>query len=263
MQIKKKKKNALRRSILLYRRVRYRKGYGVHSPFVYNLITKVIEESGHFYLLDDIALTRLKLQYREELVSYPDKKKKGAIVQKTLGQLVQKRAISPKQGALLFKIVNYFKPVHILQIGTNMGLSTLYLTSYASGLQCIALESNPAFASVAREIFKQARNPIDLREGDYTDLLPKALEDMEAVDFVYFNMQDDDICCSSLFNKCVEQTHQNSVFVFKGIKSSSKMRIAWKEICSHPKVTVTMDLYALGIVFFNDKLHKRNYITYY
>ncbi len=86
---------------------------------------------------------------------------------------------------------------------------------------------------------------------------------MEAGDFVYFNMQDYDICCSSLFNKCVEQTHQNSVFVFKGIKSSSKMRIAWKEICSHPKVTVTMDLYALGIVFFNDKLHKRNYITYY
>jgi len=79
MQIIPKSKNALRRSILLYRRVRYRKGYGVHSPFVYNLITKVIEESGHFYLLDDIALTRLKLQYREELVSYPDKKKKGAI----------------------------------------------------------------------------------------------------------------------------------------------------------------------------------------
>ena len=85
MQIIPKSKNALRRSILLYRRVRYRKGYGVHSPFVYNLITKVIEESGHFYLLDDIALTRLKLQYREELVSYPDKKKKGAIVQKTGG----------------------------------------------------------------------------------------------------------------------------------------------------------------------------------
>ena len=77
MQIIPKSKNALRRSILLYRRVRYRKGYGVHSPFVYNLITKVIEESGHFYLLDDIALTRLKLQYREELVSYPDKKRKG------------------------------------------------------------------------------------------------------------------------------------------------------------------------------------------
>lgn len=263
MQIIPKSKSALRRSILLYRRVRYRKGYGVHSPFVYNLITKVIEESGHYYLLDDIALTRLKLQYREELISYPDKKKKGATCQKTLGQLVHKRAISPKQGALLFKITNYFKPVHILQIGTNMGLSTLYLTSYATGLQCIALENNLAFASVARETFKQARNPIDLREGAYADLLPKALKDLNDLDFVYFNLQDDEICCSSLFKECVEQTHQNSVFVFKGIKSSAKMRMVWKEICLHPKVTVTMDLYALGIVFFNEKLHKRNYITYY
>ncbi|MCE5226042.1 MAG: SAM-dependent methyltransferase [Porphyromonadaceae bacterium] len=263
MQIIPKNNNALRRSILLYRRVRYRKGYGVHSPFVYNVITKVIEESGSYYPLSDIALTRLKLHYREEMVSYPDKRNKEKSKQQTIGHLVQKKAISPKQGALLFKLTNYFKPVHILQIGTTMGLSSLYLTSYASGLRCIALESLPEFAAVARETLKEARNQIDLRVGNYLNLLPQAIQDLKQLDFVFFNTPNDELSCSLLFNECVKHVHQETVFVFVGIKSSAKMRKIWAEICSHPDVTVTIDLYSLGIVFFNNKLHKRNYITYY
>lgn len=263
MQIIPKSKNALRRSVLLFRRVRYRKGYGVHSPFVYNVITKVIEESSSYYPLADIALTRLKLHYREDLVSYPDKRNKEKSRQQTIGHFVQKKAISPKQGALLFKLTNYFKPVYILQIGTNMGLSTLYLTSYACGLHCIAMESTPEFAAVAAETLKEARNKVDLRVGNYPELLPKVLQDLKQLDFVFFNTSSDELCSSLLFNECVKYVHQNTVFVFYGIKNSRKMRQLWIGICSHPDVTVTIDLYSLGIVFFNKKLYKHNYITYY
>lgn len=67
-----------------------------------------------------------------------------------------------------------------------MGLSTLYLTSYAPGLRCIALENIPEFASIARIAFeKAARNPVDLRTGTYKELLPQALEEMKQVDFVF------------------------------------------------------------------------------
>ena len=50
---------------------------------------------------------------------------------------------------------------------------------------------------------------------------------------------------------------------FEGIKASRKMRKFWKEVCAHPEVTVTIDLYSMGIVFFNKKLHKRDYIVYF
>ena len=181
------KVNTLRKGALLYRCLRYRKGYGVHSPFVYNLITKVIEEKCSYYSFYDIELLRRELYYREEVVTCPDRQHPGRTKQRQVGEIVYREAIKASHGALLFRLVNYFKSRHILQLGPNMGLSTLYLTSYAKNLHCIALETVPEFAVIARETFKRAHNPIDLRIGSYAELLPKALEDMEQVDFVYFN----------------------------------------------------------------------------
>ncbi len=145
-----------------------------------------------------------------------------------------------------------------------MGLSTLYLTSYASNLKCIALENVPEFASIARIAFdKAARNPVDLRVGGYKDLLPAALKDMEQIDFVFFNTLYEQQNNSWLFEECLKHVHGDTVFVFEGIKASRKMREFWQEVCGHPEVTVTIDLYSMGIVFFNKRLHKKNYIVYF
>lgn len=258
------KANTLRKSVLLYRGIRYRKGYGVHSPFVFNLITKVIEERCSYYSFYDIELIRKQLHFRDNIITYPDRQQKGVLRSRTVGEIVEREAIKPKHGALLFRLTNYFKSKNILQLGPSMGLSTLYLTSYATGLKCIALENIPEFASIAQIVFDKAtRNPIDLRTGSYKELLPQALKDIKHLDFVFFNTLYEQQNNIWLFNECVKQVHNETIFVFEGIKASCKMREFWKEVCSHPEVTVTVDLYSMGIVFFNKKLHKRDYIVYF
>ncbi|RHJ82675.1 SAM-dependent methyltransferase [Parabacteroides sp. AM08-6] len=256
--------NTIRKGVLLYRGIRYRRGYGVHSPFVYNLITKVIEERCLYYSFYDIELIRKQLLFRDRLISYPDRQKKGRIRRRPIGEIVEREAIKPKHGALLFRLANYFKSQYFLQLGPAMGLSTLYLTSYASGLKCIALENVPELASIAKIAFeKAARNPIDLRTGVYKDLLPKALNDMERLDFVFFNTLYEQHNNHWLFEECLKRVHDDTIFVFEGIKASRKMRDFWQNVCSHSEVTVTIDLYSMGIVFFNKHLHKRNYIVYF
>lgn len=258
------KANTLRKSVLLYRGIRYRKGYGVHSPFVFNLITKVIEERCSYYSFYDIELIRKQLLFRDNIITYPDRQQKGVVRSRTVGEIVGREAIKPKHGALLFRLTNYFKSKNILQLGPSMGLSTLYLTSYATGLKCIALENIPEFASIAQIAFdKAARNPVDLRTGSYKELLPQALKDIKQLDFVFFNTLYEQQNNIWLFNECVKQVHNETIFVFEGIKASRKMREFWKEVCSYPEVTVTVDLYSMGIVFFNKKLHKRDYIVYF
>ena len=67
------KANTLRKGILLYRGIRYRKGFGVHSPFVFNLITKVIEERCQYYSFYDIELIRKQLLFQDDEITYPDR----------------------------------------------------------------------------------------------------------------------------------------------------------------------------------------------
>ncbi|MDR1937790.1 MAG: SAM-dependent methyltransferase [Tannerellaceae bacterium] len=240
-----RQKNSLRKSVLLYRRILRSKGYGVHSPFVYNLITKVIEERRPYYCFSGIELLR------KQLKDHP------------VAGVVASDAIRPKQGALLFRLANYFRSKHILQIGASTGLSTLYLTSYMPGIKCITLENRPEYASIARWVYgKAARTPIDLRVGDYQTLLPGILEQMGTVDLVFFNTCREP-SNTGLFDTCMAYAQADTVFVFEGIKASRPMRECWKAVCAHPEVTVTLDLYSMGIVFFNKKLHKRDYTVYF
>lgn len=258
------KVNTLRKGALLYRSIRYRKGFGVHSPFVYNLITKVIEEKCSYYSFYDIELLRKQLLFKDDIITYPDRQHKDRLKSRSIGEIVKREAIRPKHGALLFRLTNYFKSTNILQLGPSMGLSTLYLTSYATDLKCIALENIPQFAAIARQAFaKEARNPIDLRVGNYKELLPQALNDIKELDFVFFNTLYEQQNNVWLFNECMRHAHNDTIFVFEGIKASRKMREFWEEIRQCPEVTVSIDLYSLGIVFFNKKLYKRNYIVYF
>lgn len=71
------KANTLRKGILLYRGIRYRKGFGVHSPFVFNLITKVIEERCQYYSFYDIELIRKQLLFQDDEITYPDRQQRG------------------------------------------------------------------------------------------------------------------------------------------------------------------------------------------
>ncbi|WP_280744540.1 MULTISPECIES: SAM-dependent methyltransferase [unclassified Parabacteroides] len=229
--------------ILLYRRLRYRKGHGVHSPFVYNLITKVIEERSPYYCFDDIELIRKQI---------PDKK------------VATRQAISPKHGALLFRLANHFNAESILQVGSTAGLSMLYLSSHAPNRLCVSLETNPALVPIAKWVYEKAdRTDIDQRTGDLSEMLRRALVEMKNPDIIYFNVCHEQSDPVALFNSCVRYLHTGSVIVFEGIRMNQRMRDSWKEISSHSIVSVSIDLYSMGILFFNERLHKREYIVYF
>lgn len=252
---------SLRKGVTLYRRIRYRKGFGVHSPFVFNLITRVVEESRPYYIFHDIEKERAKLLCSHEQVTYPDHRQRLKTC--SVSKIAEQEFISRKQGMLLFRLANYLHSKRIIQLGSGMGVSTLYLNSYASDLQCIVLENVSEYAKIASSVFlRQACHSVDLRVGEYHELFPQALVDMGKVDFIFFHDLYEQTDYSWLFNQAVKHVHSDTVFVFEGIKSTRRMREFWKETCNHPDVTVTVDLYSLGLVFFNPKLYKRNYKTY-
>lgn len=246
---------------LLYRGIRYRRGYGVHSPFVYNLITRVIEERCPYYCFQEIERVRKTLFFNEQEVEI---QKKGRMRLQTVGQFVREQAISPKKGALLFRLTNFFKPKRMIQLGVPCGISTLYLTAYATDLQCIAIEKNATSAEIARMAMARGeRTNVTLWTGHYESLISSALEKLRGVDFLYLNLVDEGNSVFGLLQKVLPYIHNGSVLVVEGIWANAAMRTFWRTLRSDPHVSVTIDLYTAGLAVFDTRLHKRNYIVYF
>lgn len=236
------KTNALRKTILLYRFLRYRKGFGVHSPFAYAFITNVIDERCRYYCYDDIELLRKELQQHDV-------------------QPVRKE-IKRSHGELLFRVANYCKPKRIVQVGSPAGIASLYLTAYASDVKCLVLEKNPEFVQQTRwSAARKKSASVTVRQGDYDKTLPEALKEWGSVDMVFFHAPHD--LTQQLVDEALKYVHAGSVFFIEGIRANAEMRRLWKTLCAREQVVLTFDLYNIGIVFFNKRFHKRHYIVFF
>ncbi len=244
----------------LYRKMRFRKGFGVHSPFAFDLITKVIEEKSYFYAYHDIRTTQEDFIKHPGKAVYTDRKGKQHAV--SYASLFKQEAISSKKGKLLFRLTNFFKPKEIVQLGTSLGFSSLYLAAYSSDIQVNAIENNESLVPYIKDVIK-GNDRIVLHTGSYPTLIPEIMSKIEKVDFVFFNLEREYEVNLQLFSLCIEKAHENTVFVMNNIKKCNCTSKLWNEIIHNPKVSVTMDLYSMGIIFFNPKLHKRNYKVYF
>lgn len=242
----------------LCRFVRYRGGFGVHSPYVFGLITQVIEERSPYYCYEDIELVRKQFLFREEPVGETGR-------QVVTCELVRRQGITPRQGQLLFRLANHLGAKRLLQVGAGAGLATLYLTAYAKELQCIVLARSAAQASVARSMFEKMKRPsIDLRTGDYTTLLSDVWQQMPEIDLLFFNAPEmGGAAHRAWFASCLRHCTGRTVIVVRGIRADRGMRTFWEEACRQEEVRVSIDLYSLGLLIFNPKLRKKSYKVYF
>jgi predicted O-methyltransferase YrrM len=61
------------------------------------------------------------------------------------------------------------------------------------------------------------------------------------------------------FNIGVSMAHDKTIIVIDDIHHSPEMERAWKDICEDERVTSTIDLYQMGLVFFDPHYWHRNY----
>jgi predicted O-methyltransferase YrrM len=233
----------------LYRKIRYRKGYGVHSPFVYDLITKVIEEKSSFYAYNEIE------NFRKQLLARNDE----------LSLITAKETQHPNYGALLFRIVNFFKCRNVIQIGCSTGVLSLYL-ALASRTQgeCYLLEKRCGLLQSLKD-YALAHNLQKLHyiEGDYTSNVQKLQTTFSAADLIFINLHSGLVELEKTLGLCNLFIKKNTILILNDIAKNKEMKNLWKKMTENAHTRVCVNLYALGIVFFDDKLPKRHYKAYF
>lgn len=226
----------------LYRYLFCRKGYGVHSPFVFDLITNVLEERHGYYAYTELKAARLMLQDAAKM--------KNA---------VKRQSLSRHECEWLFRLANRFKPCRIIMVGSGAGLIPLSLTSYASGgLHGIALEQNAETADMARELLhERATSPVEIRCEAYETSLPKALADLGHPDCIVLDGTTGAL--SALLRCCSGYIHEDTLLIVRGIDASPEANEAWRTACALPSATVSIDACTWGIVFFRPGLPRKTF----
>lgn len=235
---------------------------GVHSPFVSDLLTNVIYVKTNYYPFKKIEKLREQLIDSKKIIhSLELGAGNGKAVDKKISQIAKNSAKSTKQAQLLFRLANFFQPELIIELGTSLGISTAYLASANSKTQLITIEGCPETAAIASQNFKQLKlKNIEQVIDNFDQKLPEVLSTISKIDFVFFDGNHRKEATMNYFKQCLEKANEDSLFVFDDIYWSEEMMQAWNEIKNNDRVTVTLDLFFMGIVFFRKEPTKQHFL---
>ncbi|WMJ74767.1 class I SAM-dependent methyltransferase [Cytophagaceae bacterium ABcell3] len=238
--------------------------HSVHSPFIFDLYTTVITPDKQYYVFEDIEGLRKSLLARKDSIPINDFGAGSRVTQSTsrrISSIAKNSEKPPKLAQLLFKITERFQPDTILDLGTSLGLTTLYLSKAAPKSTVYTFEGCPETLEVAKENFRKL-NAVNIKPvlGNIDDTLPQVLQQIKSADLVFFDANHKYEATLNYFNICLQKATQDSIFIFDDIYWSSGMQKAWQEIKDNDHVRLSVDLFYMGLVFFRKKQPKQHFV---
>ncbi len=241
--------------------------YYIHSPFVYDFVKEVLNDKRNYYCYEEIEFYR-DLWCKDDSIievedfgagSHLEKKNKRSI-----GFIAKTSAAPKKYAQLLFRIIEYYKCLNILELGTSLGITTLYLSAYNKKGNVFSIEGSKVIANEAKKKFIQLnRSNIQLIQGTFEEKLIPTLNEIKQVDFLYIDGNHKLKPTLDYFNTCLPYLHENSIVILDDIYWSHEMKQAWNEIKKQPSVTLSLDLFRVGILFFRKDRDKEHFRLYF
>ena len=238
--------------------------HAVHSPFVFTLLTKC------FYVKKLKSEYTVLKNYRNELLENKDTIEitdfgAGSRVFKSntrpIAQIAKTAGISPKRAELLYRIVNYFQPDTILEIGTSLGLATSALSLGNPKASITTLEGCSNTMAIAKnQLLKFNCNNIECVVTEFNNYLQNCQLKTENCQLIYFDGNHSKKATLDYFELLLPTITNETVWIFDDIHWSADMEEAWKIIVNHPKVTVSIDTFQWGLVFFRYEQPKQHFI---
>lgn len=240
--------------------------HGIHSPFVYEFADKVLNDKKKHpaYLL--VEKQRSLLFRNPNLVEIIDfGAGKGRIGYSThlrrVKDIAARAGIPVKYGRLLHRIVLYFKPEVLLEMGTSLGISTMYQAAAAPGSAFYAMEGCASTAEFAvTNLNAIGAREVKMTMGNFDIVLPGLLDQIEVIDYAFIDGNHTKSATLNYFNQLLAHAGNNSVFIVHDIHWSAGMEQAWNEIKKNGRVTVTIDLFFMGLIFFRKELSPQHFI---
>ena len=235
--------------------------HGVHSPFVFNVITKCFYDKTKYEDYKSIA------NYRKELLSNKKKIKvndlgigsqKITSNERSIAEMAKYAGTPFSRAKFLYRITNYFKPKHILELGTSLGTASYAMHKGFPECKITTVEGcENIYAFTKHNFLKNNINGIELINNSFESVIKDV--NTKSFDLIFFDGNHQKEATLTYFEALLSTIHNDSVFIFDDIYLTKNMTEAWEEIKSHPKVKVTIDTYYWGFVFFRSEQKKEHF----
>jgi len=242
----------------------------IHSPFVYELTTKVFPKIPTSFGFP-IEKIRKNYLHSNEIIEIQDfgagfGNHKKFIIQKKLSEITKSSARKRKEGELLYRIILHHKPRCFLELGTNLGFSSIYFAHglkeiYGNDYQMTSIEG-------AKNLYLKAKkllNSFDLKINLVNDTFDNYLENHpnELYDAVFIDGNHQYESTIKYFNFLKNQMKKGGLMIFDDIYWNPAMLKAWNYIIKDPDVTVSIDLFEFGLVYINKNQEKEHFRVWY
>jgi predicted O-methyltransferase YrrM len=236
--------------------------HGVHSPFIFDLVTKCFYDRSSYAEYTKLNNYRSQLLQDNNTIKVTDFGV-GSRVFKTdtraISAIAKMAGIPKKRQKLLFRLVHFLKPKNSLELGTSLGLGALALAlgnhdgfvNTIEGCTNTARVTKTMFSKFGIENYKL--HPIDFESF----LTSEACK--ETYDFVFIDGSHGKKQTLAYFDILRKKAHNETVLIFDDIYWSTEMTEAWEEIKAHPQVQVSIDTFYLGLVFFRREQQKEHF----
>ncbi len=231
-------------------------GHGVHSPFVFDFIANVLTDKKIYDSYNKIEAQRKKLLANTAMIEV-ENFGAGSAVFKSNQRVVKDIAatsLKPKKYAqLLFRIAQYYKPETIIELGTSLGITTAYLASGNSHSKVYTCEGSKNIAAIAENNFSElGLKNIDLIKGDFDQTIQPLLSALNKINLAFIDGNHRKEPTLDYFSQLLNHSTNTTILIFDDIHWSAEMEAAWTTIQSNPAVTLTIDLFFIGIVLINN-----------
>lgn len=238
--------------------------HSLHSPFVFDFYTKILKDKSQKAEYASIEALRKQLLSDKRIISINDfgaGAKTNKNTQRTVGDIAHKSLKKPSLAQLFYRLIKNYHYSTILDLGTSLGLTTAYLANSSEDVEVQSFEGCAETAKIAQENFdKLSLKNIEIIVGNIDETLPEKLQKTTKLDFVFFDANHRYEPTIRYFEQCLTKANEDSCFIFDDIYWSEEMKQAWQTIQNHESVTVSIDLFWVGIVFFRKKQPKQHFI---
>lgn len=238
--------------------------HSLHSPFVYDFFTQVLKSDKQYYAFSEIEKYRQELLRNSNEIEIKDLgagSRTNSSFHREIRDIAKTALSSRRFSEMLFKLCQFTAAKNIIELGTSFGINTLYLAKSNFAAKILSFEGCSETVKIARHIINDARQyNINVVEGDIDKTLDQYLKSETNIDMIYLDANHTYEATLRYFHRFLPCIKPNSVMILDDIYWSKEMFRAWKELINKPEISLSIDIFDAGILFFDQDLQKEHYV---